>query len=106
MKIDLEKLRETLKKEFGRYGEGRTHYVREDVPNMKIFIFLQHILDPLCIDELRFQILPDGEVVIDSFNYNNKFAIGKLGHPYKIILKDNTKPVSIDNIDSIDVDII
>ncbi len=101
MKLDFSELLTTLNNEFGKNVGMSSYYVRSDVTNSKFQILLQHYLDPLCIEEFEFVVVPNDGVIVKSFKYNDKIGDGKMLHPYDVILKDKTKPISLKNIDSI-----
>ena len=103
MKLDFSELLSALNNEFGKKVGMTLYYVRSDVSNSKIQILLQHYLDPLCIEEFEFVIVSNDGVSIKSFKYNDKIGNGKMSHPYEVILKDESKPISLKNIKSINV---
>lgn len=103
MKLDFSELLSTLNNEFGENVGMTSYYVRSDVSNSKLQILLQHYLDPLCIEEFEFVVVPNDGVIIKSFKYNNKVGDGKMSHPYNVILKDESKPISLKNINEIKV---
>ncbi|AFL83673.1 hypothetical protein Belba_1032 [Belliella baltica DSM 15883] len=103
MKLDFSELLTTLNNEFGKNVGMSSYYVRSDVTNSKFQILLQHYLDPLCVEEFEFVVVPNDGVIVKSFKYNDKIGDGKMSHPYDVILKDDTKPISLKNIDSINV---
>jgi|SRR5690554_5732975 len=103
MKLDFSQLLSALNNEFGKNVGMTSYYVRSDVPNSKFQILLQHYLDPLCIEEFEFVVVPNDGVIIKSFKYNDKIGDGKMSHSYDVILKDVSKPISLKNIDEIKV---
>lgn len=99
MKLDFSELLSELNNEFGQNVGMTLYYVRSDVTNSKIKILLQYYLDPLCVEEFEFVVVPNDGVVIKSFKYNDKIGDGKMSHPYQVVLKDESNPISIDNIE-------
>lgn len=104
MKLDFTELISVLNREFGKNLGMSLCYCRSDVSNDKRQIFMQQYLDPLCIEELEFVVTDDG-VKIKSFKYHDKIGDGKMSHPYQVVLKDNNKPLSINNISDIRINL-
>lgn len=102
MKLDFTNFIQALNIDFKNSVGLTVKYVRSDTTNSKLQILMQHFLDDLCIEELEFIITENG-VVVKSFIYNDITGSGKHEHPYKVILNDETKPISISNIQGVDL---
>jgi len=102
MNLDFTKFIQALNNEFKNEIGLTVKYVRSNVTNSKLQILMQYYLDDLCIDELEFVVTENGAAV-KSFIYNNITGCGKHEHSYQVVLKDETKPISISNIQGIDV---
>lgn len=104
MNLDFTELLSVLNNEFGQNIGMCLHYYRSDVTNSKIQILMQQYLDTLCVEELEFIVVDDG-VKIRSFKYHDKMGDGKMSHPYQVVLKDKSEPLTLKNISDINVNL-
>lgn len=93
MKDFIEKLEKLYSSQEGLY----INYNRKELTFQSLFIWMQKYLDELCITEFEFKIIHN-KVKILKYVHEDYIGFGHHIFPYEIILKDENKEFTPDNI--------